>query len=257
MSFYDLRSAEKQEIEENLERFGLNATDQRAYLALLPLGATTLAPLAQASGLRLTTVQSAVARLTRRGLVKVTKRGSRHVYEALDPVALRRILERQAEEAAAVVPLLQKLRGEPLAPSKIRVFYRERMTDIFHLALKARSRLVYEIVSARDFQDILGERFHFSARRVKSAVRLKSLRVESREIKKYSAAVHASELRDARFLPRELTFRSSVMFWDDTVAFFTTNDEGLAWTVKSASLRDMMGQLFDMLWSVSRRMETM
>ncbi len=257
MPLTDLTAPQKQEIEESLGRFGLNATDRLTYLSLLPLGQTTLSPLSLAAGLRLTTVQSALGRLVDRGLVKVSKRGSRHVYEALDPVALRRILERQAEETAAIVPLLQKLRAEPAAPSQIRVFYRERMTDVFHQALKAKSKLVYEIVAARDFQEVLGERFHFSSRRVKAGVRLKSLRVEAREIKRYSAAAHARELREARFLPRELTFRSSVMFWDDTVAFFTTRDEGLAWTVKSASLREMMGQLFDMLWSVSRRMETM
>ena len=88
-------------------------------------------------------------------------------------------------------------------------------------------------------------------------MRLKSLRVEAREIKKYSAAIHAKEMREARFLPREFTFRASILFWDDTVAFFTTKDEGIAWTVQSPVIRELFQQVFDMLWSVSRKMETL
>ena len=53
-----------------------------------------------------------------------------------------------------------------------------------------------------------------------------------------------------------MTFRASVMVWDDTVAFFTAEREKLAWTVKSATVAEMTRQTFDLLWSVGRRMET-
>lgn len=251
----NLTTAEQKEVNEILSTFGLNEKDRRTYLALLPLGATTLSPLARVSGLPLTTVQSVIGRLAEKGVVRVTKRGSRHVYEALDPVVLRRLLERQVEEMAGIVPVLQKLRSAATVAPKIRVYYKERVTDIFHRALLAKNKLVHEIVSARELQEILGEKFHFTRRRVKSGVRLRSLRVEANEIKRYSAAAHMRELREAKFLPREMTFRGSIMFWDDTVAFFATADEALAWTVDSPVVRQMIQQVFESLWSVGRRME--
>jgi hypothetical protein len=116
--------------------------------------------------------------------------------------------------------------------------------------------LVYEIVSAKELQKILGEKFHFTKRRMQEKVRLKSLRVEKNEIKKYTRSIHEKELREAKFLPRELTFRSSMMFWDNKVAFFTTKEEGIAWIVESKVLSETMKQLFELLWSVSRRIET-
>lgn len=256
MAFSSLSAARRKEIGEVLGRFGLNEKEQACYLALLPLGQTSLTPLARASGLPVTTVQSIMGRLADSGLVAVAKRKSRHVYEALDPVVLRRLLERQIEEAAGVIPHLQKLRADEGGVARIRVYYRERMTDVFHQALGAKSRLVREIVAAKDLQDVLGEKFHFTRRRVKAGVRLLSLRVEKREIKKYSGDSHVRELREAKFLPRELSFRTSLMCWDDTVAFFTPKDEGLAWTVESRALAETMRQLFDLLWSVGRRMET-
>lgn len=251
-----MTAAKKKEIGEVLTRFGLDAKEQAAYLALLPMGTTTLRPLAHAAGLQLTTAQSVVARLADAGLVGVTKRGGRQSYEAHDPETLVRLLERQAEEVAGIVPMLRKLKSAETAPAALRVYWRERRTDIFHEALTAKDKTVYEIVAARDIQEVLGEKFHFTRRRVQAGVKLRSLRVESQEIKKYSRAKHLAELREAKFLPRELTFRCSIMCWDDTVAFFATEREKLAWTVRSASMAETVRQLFALLWEVSRKMET-
>lgn len=256
MEIKDLTRAQRNEIDEVLAAFGLDAKEREAYLALLRAGQMTITPLSRMLDLPVTTVQSVLGRLEKTGLVRVTARKSRHAYDAHDPAVLRRILERRLQETGGVIPLLQKLRSEPGAAPKIRIYYRERVTDIFHQALTAKDKTVFEMVAAEDLQDILGEKFHFTKRRVERGVRLKSLRVESREIKKYSAAAHIRELREAKFLPRELTFRASIMFWDDTVAFFTTKEEGLAWMVESRTMRQTAEQLFGLLWSVSRKMET-
>ena len=154
-------------------------------------------------------------------------------------------------------PLLEKLKTETHTTPKLRVYQRDRVAEIFNASLECRSGVVYEIVSADDFQHIIGEKYHYSRRRVKAGVQLKSLRVRSHEIKKYSLATHKRELREARFLPSELTFRTSISFWDNTVAFFTTKGEGIHWTIESKTLREMVEQIFELLWSVSGRMETL
>jgi len=252
-----LTKLQQKEITEVLGGFGLREKEQKVYLALLQSGQTTITPLARLLNFPVTTVQSILSRISEIGLCKVTTRKTRHVYEAYDPSVLRKILERQTQDMASIIPFLTKLKSEPSVSPKIRVYYRERVADIFHEALKCKSKLVYEIVSARDFQEIIGEKFHFTRRRVNDGIKLKSLRIEEQEIKKYSKQTHLRELREAKFLPRELTFRSSIMFWDNTVAFFTTKEEGLAWTVESKTMRQTFEQLFEMIWSISRRMETL
>ena len=147
--------------------------------------------------------------------------------------------------------------GDAMDQSKIKIYYRERVTDIFHEALNSKEKLVHEIVSAKDFQEIIGEKFHFTKRRIKNNVHLRSLRVETQEIKKYNKSIHEREMRQAKFLPKELNFRASIMFWDNKIAFFTTKNEGLAWVVESKIMRETIEQIFNMLWSFSRRMETL
>ena len=252
-----LTKLEEQEISEALEQFGLNEKDRTVYFSLLALGRSSITPISKSARLPLTTVQSVLARLEKTGILDVTMRRSRHIYEAKDPQVFKKILERETEEIAGVIPLLKKMRSDRGASSRIRIFYRERIADIFHEALRSEDKLVYEIVSARELQEVLGEKFHFTKRRIREKVRLKSLRVEENEIKKYSKTIHEKELREAKFLPRELTFRSSMMFWDDKVAFFTTKEEGVAWVVQSKTIFETIRQIFELLWSVSRRMETL
>ncbi len=252
----NLSNAQLREIRESLDAFGLSRAEQAAYLALLEGGIATASPIAKTLQIPLTTAQSLLQRLATRGIVHVTKRKSRSVYEAKDPVVFKSLLEQNLQDIANIIPMLRSMKTEETTPARIRIYARERMTDIFRQALTSKDKLMYEIVSGRELQELLGERFHFTRRRVAQSIHLKSLRVESNEIKKYSQRTHERELREAKFLPKELTFKCSIMFWDDTAAFFTPPSEGLAWIVRSRETCQMLKQLFDLLWSVSRKMET-
>lgn len=252
-----MNETQRRELNETLSGFGLNQKDQDVYLALLQLGLTTLSPLSKQTGLPLTTVQSVIGRLTQKGIVKVTKRKSRHLYEAHDPMVFKDILKEQATAIASIVPFLQGMKTQSLVGSRVQVFERERVAEILNVSLKCKNRIVYEIVSAGPFQQLIGEKYHYTRRRVKEGIDLKSLRVRSTEVKKYNARIHQTEKREARFLPKELTFEANVMFWDDTVAIFSTKSEGAHVLITSKSVRELFEQIFQLLWSVSGKMETL
>lgn len=252
----DVSVQEHKEISEVLRNFGLNEREERTYLALLALGQGQLVPVARAACLSTTTTQSVLARLAKEGLVEIAKSKSRNVYEARDPSVLKKIIQAKLDDMGSIIPLLKKLQQESGGATRVRVYFRQRMTDIFHQALSAKAKVVYEIVSATDLQVILGEKFHFTRRRLEAGIRLKSLRVEAHEIKRYSRRTHVAELREAKFLPRDFTFRANILFWDNTVAIFGAKEEDLAITIESPSVRECFEQLFNLLWPISRPMET-
>lgn len=251
-----IASSHQAEVQESLTEMGLSRAEQGAYLALLEMGRTTATPLAHALSVPLTTAQSLLQRLATMGIVEVTKQKSRAVYEAKDPQVFKILLEQRLQDIGHIIPILKELRADKKTSASIRVYTRERVADIFLQALSSKQKIVYEIVAAKDLQQVLGERFHFTKRRIEKKIQLKSLRVEAQEVKKYNQKIHERELREARFLPRDLTFQCSVIFWDDTIAFFTSANEGLAWIVQSSSMVIMQKQIFELLWSVSRKMET-
>ncbi len=243
----------QQEINEALSKFGLLPNEQAVYLALLSSGPNTITPLGRSLHLPITTVQSIANRLHERGLVNITKNKSRHVYSALDPAVLKKILEERLHEVTTIIPLLKTLETSGRNISKVSVYYRERVADILHNALSTKQKTIYEIVAAQDFQKLIGEKFHFTRRRVAKNIHLKSLRISKREIKNYNTDSNRRELREAKFLPAQLTFHASIFMWDNTVAFFSTKEEGLAWTVESKVIRETFQQLFDLLWEIGRR----
>lgn len=257
MEFNTLSTLEQKEIIEVLEQLGFNEKDREIYFVLLKSGPSTISPVARATGYPVTTVQSVLSRLDKKGVLEVTTKKTRHVYKASDPSIIKKNLERKIQDVGNIIPLLKKISQEERGKAKVKVYYNDRMSDIFHEAINCKNKLVYEIVSAHDFQLILGEKFHFTKRRLEKDIYLKSLRVEEHEIKKYNKTIHKNELREAKFLPREMTFRASMMLWDNTVAFFSSKGEGLAWTVESITITEMMKQMFEMMWEVSRRMETL
>ena len=82
-----------------------------------------------------TTVQSILDRLEKRGLVNVTTRRSRHVYHPNDPSVLKKILEQRIKDLGNIMPLLKKIKADESVDAKIKIYYRERMAEIFHEAL--------------------------------------------------------------------------------------------------------------------------
>jgi sugar-specific transcriptional regulator TrmB len=252
----NLTTLQKREVSEVFRNLGLKNNEQDVYLTLLASGPNTITPLGRILRIPPTTVQAILNRLEEFGIIAITLKKSRHIYEALEPMALKKILEEKIKEVTAILPILEQINKDgKVSKAKIKVYYRDRMTDIFNEALEAKSKLVYEIVSARDIQAILGEKFHFTKNRVKQNVKLKSLRVESGEIKKYNQAKNLTELREAKFLPRELTFTANFMFWDNKVVIFSSRDEGIAVLMESRTIKEAFLQLFELLWSVSRKME--
>lgn len=258
MNNIEFTGTELKEIRECLLEFGLKNKDIQVYLALLSSGKSTLSPISLKVNLPITTVQSILIRLNQKGIILVSKNKSRSVYEAYDPSILKILLQRRIEDVSSVLPLLRKIKNTEnshLNP-KVEVFYKDRIRDVFHQALNCEEKTIYEIVSAANFQNIIGEKFHFTKRRVALGINLKSLRIRAHEIKKYSQRTHIKELREAKFLPQELDFLGSLMIWDNRVALFTSKKEGLAVVIESKVIRDTIMQIFELLWSISGLMET-
>ncbi len=245
------------ELTELLERFAVRPIEQQAYLHVLTYGPQTVSPIAKAIEAPVSTTQAVMDRLVRLGIMDFTLRGNRRVFQAADPVKFKRIAERHVQDATRLMDVLAVYRAEkPADLGRVRVYPRERIADVLHRILAAKSKEVWEIVSAHDMQELMGERFHFTKRRVQQGIRLKSLRVESKEIKRYSKLSHQRELREARFLPATTSFRASFALWDNTVVFYPVKREGMIVVIESVSLCEMLRELYEILWSVSRRMET-
>lgn len=253
-----MNTKNQKEIQEVLNSFGLTQKEQTIYCALLQHGEQTLTPLSKIVKLQPTTLQSILYRLIEKDILYTSKRKSKNIYHAHPPKKFQTIIETQLKEIKNIIPLLKKLENsENHASPKVHVYSKKNTHEVLNKILNCKKKLIREIISAHDFQKLIGEKYHFTKKRCEKNIYLESLRIQSHEIKKYSKKIHSKELREAKFLPKELTFQSSIMIWDNSLAIFSSNKEGMIMIIESESISTMAYEIFELLWSVSRKMETL
>ena len=89
-----------------LEELGLLENEARIYLALLELGPETILRLSRHSGIKRSTVYTAVSSLTEKGLVNIQAKGRKRLFAAENPERLESLLERRRSDFRRLLPRL-------------------------------------------------------------------------------------------------------------------------------------------------------
>lgn len=239
------------EVSETFVALGLTESESSLWLALHKLTGASLSDLSREVGLSVSTTQSILKRLVLEGFVLTDTRTQGLFYRPVPVEVVSARLRSLEQSVLAMSPFLDRLSKGVSGLSRVTFFEGRQVLQIFEEMLESKSKLIKEIVSPLPLQNVLGERFHFSRRRVKSGVKLQSLRVRQMEIKQYNRQKNITELREARFLPSGVNFEMSMFIWDDCTAFVSSQGEGFGFISRSRELRVMMESVFGVLWGIS------
>lgn len=90
----------------DLQKFGLDEKEAKAYMAALEIGEGTVGRLAAKSGIKRTTLYDVIESLKRKGLLSIVRRSKQTVYMAEDPRVLRGSLEEKQQTLEKMLPEL-------------------------------------------------------------------------------------------------------------------------------------------------------
>lgn len=93
-------------LENKLQEIGLDDKEARIYLAALELGETTIARIAQKSGIKRTSIYNILDDLQDKGLIIVAKSKGRNLYYAQDPRKLERRINQRSRTMREIMPEL-------------------------------------------------------------------------------------------------------------------------------------------------------
>jgi len=93
----------------NIEDAGLSPTEAKVYLSLITLGPTSVIRLSKYSGVQRTNIYPTMTKLINYGIVKLTPKGMKTLYEAESPDKLVAILEHRKNELQASIPEIMDL----------------------------------------------------------------------------------------------------------------------------------------------------
>lgn len=118
-----------EQIIKSIEDLGLSQKESRVYLANLALGPATVQQIADRSGIKRVTTYVILESLANLGLASQTAQGRKTYFNAEDPVALRRLLEKKEQEVKEqresfndLLPQLKTIRSLPKEAPGVRFY---------------------------------------------------------------------------------------------------------------------------------------
>lgn len=250
-------------IDKILKKAGFSDKEIQIYLAGLKEGPVLAHFLAAKTGISRQNTYDILNKLEKKGLVSTTgkKYNTRFAMEA--PHNLLRFLDKKKREIEknrkdlelAMPELESFLKTETFIP-KIKFYEGEdSMRNLLLDSLSCRSGEILAVVPAVDFYETLGKDFtkHYVEERVKRKIRSKTIRLKSREEyeEKYFHE-HEKQLREIRYAPKNVSFASTFFIFDNTVAFISSKKENFGLAIESEEYKDMLLNLFGVLWNVSK-----
>lgn len=236
-----------------VEKLGLSENEAATYLAALE-GAfgVSVAGVARKTGIKRSTVYLALAALMKRGLVSMSRRGSRHVYVAEDPRVFAEKLKEQELYLRGLLPELlsvtNMLARKPAirffeGPEGIKEVYRDTLTVP---GSEIRAWATADIAEHFDAAWLTGT---YVPARVSAKIAARTLAPDTPELRTL-AGENAAALRTLRLLPAdEALFSVEANLYAKRKVALVSFREEFGIIIESATIHDTLGAIFESAWA--------
>ncbi len=244
---------------ELFRKIGLTEGEIKTYLALLPLGETTVGPLGRESGVSKSKLYDILHRLIEKGLVgHIVKNGVQH-YMANDPQMILEYLDRKSQElhetrqaAQQLLPKLTRQRTILRQPKYAEVY------DGFHGFKTIREELLSSmkkgdellVLGAPKIANLKWEAWllEFHKKRQELGIGMRILFTS--DCHEYGEKRKRFKKTYVRYLPKHVKSTNWIDIFND-VFLCVIIQEPQTIVIRDASLAGSMRQYFDMLWEIS------
>ncbi|MFH0912577.1 MAG: helix-turn-helix domain-containing protein [Patescibacteria group bacterium] len=237
---------------QELQQLGLNEKEAKVYLAALEFGPTTIAKLAQKSGIKRTSIYEFLPDMVARGIIVNTISGKKSLYSGIQPEELGILIDKQRKVLAELTPELLLLTRQSQQKPKIR-FYEgtEGLKYVFNDTLNQPngSDVLFIGTWAGTF-DVLPKAFvdHYISKRKRKNITVRSI-VPYDEFAKEGRKKDAAELRETIIVPKDkLPIKTKINIYANKIAILSFGDEKISLIIESQQIADTLKAIFNLLW---------
>jgi len=241
------------EIEEILQKYGLDPDEVAVYLACLALGGSPVQEIANHSGVKRTTVYLVAKSLMNKGILGEYKTHRGLHLIAQPPELLVSQMEEKAKAVASILPQLNALAKKE--SHKPQVQYFEGKQGYFSVCEDTLQKHASELLWLGDPAEIyavIGEQYdndYYIPTRLKRKIRLRGLLFKNAWSQKLFDGNKPELLRDIKFLLDDFSFHSTQFIYQNKVAFISSTKELISVVIESQDLAAMERAKFELLWS--------
>lgn len=237
-----------------LSQFGLSDRQQAIYLALLEVGAGSVATIAAQAKVERTGVYGALESLERLGLVAKQRVGTKQQWIAQNPKQLESILRQRQHTIKEVLPELQALWKTTDVRPRFQYFEGiDGMRTVLEDTLTTPNRELYGILSAEDLFATVGQRWmdQYVKRRIKGKIHLRVMRSPQKEVGE-QWPTSTQDHRELRYTPEGMVFSMTMYVYGNKVVLLSTRQENFGMIIESDEFATQQRFLFEALWQISR-----
>lgn len=222
------------------------------------MGAASASTIAKQANSKRTTAYKLLEELVNEQLLEKDPSTKITTYIAVSPTVLIKSLNHKKQQAENLLPHLLAAFKETTHKPVVR-FYSgvSGIKKAFDDALTSREKVIYTFSPIKNVLQTLGPAYarHYIEKRKKNKIWRKSLRqptkgtIKTKDWEFYADSEAA--LRQVRFLPKNISFESSIQIYDDKISIISYTDNVFAFIIENKKLADFLKQLFQLLWQMA------
>ncbi len=244
-------------MKKELEKMGFDPKETAVYLALLELGQTNIARIAQKSKVKRTTVYDVLSSLKEKGLVGKTISKGKTYYFAEDPRVIESFLKNKLNTLSKIMPELLSVANFLDHKPKIKFYEGEGgIHDVYEETVRIKDDNFYGWYASEFLTGLTKEYYeYYVQKRVKQNIIVHGIAPDIPELIKYNKE-SGSPLREIRFVDREkFDYKinvSIILFAKRKIAIIAHKEE-IAIIIESEQIYTALLSIFKFMWSVLGR----
>lgn len=249
-------------LHEYLMEYGLADKEATTYLALLEIGQSTATNLAKKTGLNRSTTYVILESLKAHGLVSVSGDKIVQEYLAATPETFMKVAERKLQQQQVItsklkdiVPKLSALKKEPKNKPLVTVYEgKAGVINAFEDSLESKEKVVRIMSAANRLYELIPDYIvSYAEKRARKGLKMKGIHpydVHFEELAKKMPRIDDS----VSIPPEKYNIPAEVAIYDNKVSYVLAEDNGVAITIESKEMADVMKQMFDLAFTEAKRL---
>lgn len=235
---------------ETLKKIGLEDKKARIYLACLELGETTIVQVSKKAGIKRTTVYENMAEMISMGFVKMTTKGKRKRFVALNPHDLKALARKKEALIDQILPDLISINN--VSEIKPKIWFFEGKTGILEayedILNYPNTEVVGwasgEVLKMFNWQDVE----KYVAKRQRKKILETLIMAGDKEAQAFIENAN-HQLRKVKIVDvNEYPFKIEINVYANRVALFSVRDK-MAVIIESEPIASAMRMIFRMCWN--------
>ena len=187
-----------------------------------------------------------------KGLVSYVIKSGKQYFEVAEPEKLLNILREKESKISKILPDLKNIYKSVIEKPKIEFYEgKEGLKTILDDIIRIKEEILVYCSTKKQLQLLRFYFPNFIRRRIKERIKTKVITEKSKE----ALEIHSKdkeELREMKFLPKDLEFPTSTNIYGNKVAILSLEKEIVGVIIENENIANTQRNVFDLLWDIAK-----